>query len=88
MSQLDSADGKLTNYLGCPKRSASGSADLPPNAALLVATDGCWRYANVGAIARAAEGEQAADLAERVLTRAVEGLTPDDASALALRRSA
>lgn len=88
LSQLDSADGKLTNYLGCPKRSASGSADLPPNAALLVATDGCWRYANVNALARAARGEQAADLAERALARAVEGLTPDDASALALRRSA
>ena len=88
LSQLDRADGKLTNYLGCPKRSASGSADLPPNAALLVATDGCWRYANVNALARAAEGEQAADLAERALARAVEGLTPDDASALALRRSA
>lgn len=88
LSQLDSKDGKLTNYLGCSRRSASGSADLPPNSTLLVATDGCWRYANMNALGRTAQGKHAADLATTALTRAYEGLTPDDATVLALHRPA
>ena len=88
LSKLDCENGKLTNYLGCPKRPASGTAELQPNSTLLVATDGCWRYANVGALARASQAGNAADLATSALTRAVEGLTPDDASALALHRFA